>query len=110
MVTVELALGVGSLVIVCFALLGVISTVALQLGCQSAAGEIARQAARGDAAAVRNAIADLPTGARVQQQRSRSGVKVIVTARSHPYGRLLPPVTVSADSAIAWEPGEGDDG
>lgn len=105
MVTVELALGVGSLVIVVGLLIGVLSVIGLQLGCQSSAMDIARQAARGDASAVQAAKSRLPAGASVVLDRSRGGVSAEVQVTAHPWGSRLPAVPVSASATMVWEPG-----
>lgn len=105
MVTVELALGVGSLAIVVGLLIGVLSVIGLQLGCQSAAVDIARQAARGDAGAVNAAKSKLPAGATVELAKSRGGVSAEVRATTRPWGSRLPAVQVSASATMVWEPG-----
>lgn len=105
MVTVELALGVGSLMIVVGLLVGVLSVVGLQLGCQSAVVDIARQAARGDTVAVQAAKAKLPSGASVEIVKSRRGLRAEVRAAARPWGSRLPAVPVSASATMVWEPG-----
>lgn len=105
MVTAELALGVGSLVIVVGLLVGVLSVIGLQLGCQSAATEIARQEARGDASAVRSAKTRLPRGSTVRIEKSRGGVSAEVRATARPWGNRLPGVSVTANATMVWEPG-----
>ncbi len=49
--------------------------------CQVTANEVARQAARGDAAAVARATADAPTGAEVVSRREGGALVVEVTWR-----------------------------
>ena len=105
MVTAELALGVGSLVILVGLLVGVFSAIGLQLGCQSAATEIARQEARGDTSAVQSATSRLPHGSTVGIRKSRGGVSAEVRATARPWGSRLPGVPVTAKATMLWEPG-----
>ena len=81
MVTVETAFAAlflaGAL-----ALAVVLAGAAFQLGqCQVTANEVARQAARGDAAAVARATSDAPAGAVVETRRDGTAVVVEVTWR-----------------------------
>lgn len=81
MVTVEAAFAMlllaGSL-----ALAILLAGAAFVLGqCQVTANEVARQAARGDAAAVARASADAPSGAEVVTRRESGSVVVEVTWR-----------------------------
>lgn len=93
------------MVIVVGLLVGVLSAIGLQLGCQSAATEIARQEARGDASAVRSAKSRLPRGSTVRIEKSRGGVTTEVRATARPWGSRLPGVPVTAKAAMVWEPG-----
>lgn len=63
--------------------------------CQVAANEIARQAARGDAAAVARASADVPQGARVSTRRE-GGALVVEVAWAASVGPVTWPVTARA--------------
>ncbi len=79
MVTVEMAaasLVLAAVTLFCVAVFGAV----FQLGlCQLTANEVARQQARGDAAAVARASADAPVGARVETRRE-GGATVVTVA------------------------------
>lgn len=81
MVTVETAFA-ALFVAGALALAIVVAGAAFVLGqCQVTANEVARQAARGDAAAVARASADAPSGAEVASRREGGAVVVEVTWR-----------------------------
>lgn len=79
MVTVEVAaasLALAAVALFCVAVFGAV----FQLGmCQVTANEVARQQARGDAAAVARASADAPVGARVEIGREGGATVVSVS-------------------------------
>ncbi len=106
MVTAELAIACLILTGVAGLMISIFGLAMVQVRCIDVAGEIARQTARGDAAAVARVTATAPAGARVQTSRPGSGtVQVTVTAPV----RIVPglPVTaeVSARATTQLEPG-----
>lgn len=87
MVTVEVALAALALSVVAAACLW-LAGAAFQLGhCQLTANEVARQQARGDAAAAERAASDAPAGARVDVRRGsgQTVVEVGVDVRLGPW-------------------------
>lgn len=106
MVTAELAIGTGAVAILFALLTGGIGVLAAQMGCQSAATEIARQTARGDRGAVSAAQGRLPDGASVTVTRGGGGALAVVSLAARPWGDRLPPVPVRAEAMAIWEPGE----
>jgi len=105
MVTVELAFGVVGLAAVVFFLIGCCAIVIVQLRCVDAAGEIARQAARNDQAAISKVVDGLPGAASVTRLDHDSAVRARVDIEFRPWGRWLFPVTVSADAETRREGG-----
>lgn len=107
MVTIELAMGslaaVGVLIMMCW----VIFVVVQQVRCIDTATEIARQAARGDDAAVQQARKDAPSGAQVKIVDTPNTVRVEVRLTLRPFGDTVGSVDVRADAEAVWEPGEG---
>ena len=68
----------------------------MQVRCIDVATEVARQAARGDAAAVRVAKREAPTGARVVIDRGRSLTIVQVRLSARPFAAWLVSVPLRA--------------
>lgn len=104
MVTAELAvamLAAFSLVVMLCAGIGLLVT---QMRCVDTAGEVARQAARGDDRAVRAAEREAPRGARITTNRRGDQVEVEVTLRAAPLGGWLPPATLRARAVVVAEP------
>jgi Flp pilus assembly protein TadG len=105
-VTVEAALGIGSIVIVlgfCLAALGCL-VAAMRLA--DAAGEAARLAARGDRVGASAAVAALaPPGAVLDL--SAAGATVTAQVAAEPLGILLPGVRLRAVAVAAREPDGG---
>lgn len=81
MVTVEMAFAAMFLAVALAVAILVVGAVFMLGQCQVTANEVARQAARGDAAAVARATADAPTGATVASRREGGAVVVEVTWR-----------------------------
>lgn len=105
MVTTEIAVGTLAVLTLAAMLAWLVAAVGLQLRCMDTAGEVARQAARGDDNAVRQARADAPSGATVDLRRGGGVVMVTVTAQ-HRFVPRLPAVPVSAAATVILEPGE----
>lgn len=104
MVTAELAVGLLAVAVVISMAAGLAGVLQLQARCTDAASEIARQAARGDSAAVARASADLPAGA-VVERADGDGV-VVVTVRLPVRLANLPLIELSATARTIAEPGE----
>ncbi|GAA2092477.1 TadE family type IV pilus minor pilin [Microlunatus panaciterrae] len=106
MVTVELAFGslalVGLLIMICWA----VFLVVMQVRCIDTAAEVARQAARGDAAGVRQSRRDAPADATIAIHEGPDAVRVQVELRARPFRRGLPAVPIRAGAVAIWEPGE----
>ena len=106
MVTAELAVStlaaMAMLVLLCWG----IYLVVMQLRCIDVATEVARQAARGDDAAVRRAEQQAPDGAVVSVRRGRSITSVVVRLSARPFASWLVPVPLQAKAEVVPEPGE----
>lgn len=104
MVTVELAVGFVTVTI----LLAVLTTMAqlgvTQAACAESSAQLARQAARGDEAAVAAAMNRLPPEGRATLRREADGVRATVEAEVRVLG--LGRVAVAATAYAANEPGE----
>ena len=105
MVTVELALGfvTATLLLAGLVTMGQIGVV--HAACAEASAELARQAARGDTAAVSAVEGRLPPGGRSKLVRHSDGVRATVSTEIAVLG--LGRVPVAAEAFAAWEPGEG---
>lgn len=105
MVTAELAVAILAAVLVLVTLCWGIMLLLLQLRLVDVAGAVARQAARGDRAAVAHARAQAPEHAtvRVRVTERRAYVEVGLAAR--PFGRLAPTVPLRARAEAVTEPG-----
>lgn len=106
MVTAELAVSTLAVLALLTMLCWAIYLVVLQMRCMETAGEVARQAARGDQTAVRRAELDGPPGSRVQV-RTGSETKVVVTLQARPFASWLVAVPLRAEAEVATEPGAG---
>lgn len=103
MVSVEVAFAVMLAPVIAIGLAYLIALV-IQLGqLQATAGEVARQQARGDAAASRRAEHDAPPGTAVKVSSSGSDVVVLVELRSQPWGQWIPAMPLSARAVVARE-------
>lgn len=78
MVTAEIAVGLVTLALVVALAIQVVDLVMLQTRCSDVAAAVARQLARGDAAAAAEAENTRPAGARIEVQRSSDAVVVTV--------------------------------
>ncbi|HEY9293948.1 MAG TPA: TadE family type IV pilus minor pilin [Microlunatus sp.] len=105
MVTVELVFGM-MIVTMMLALFGwAVSLFGIQAMCIDSASDIARQAARGDRAAVDREKASAPKGSVIDIDTSDGEVRVVVKVRSKPLD-LVPGVTLEGSASAAQEPGE----
>ncbi|HYP45769.1 MAG TPA: TadE family type IV pilus minor pilin [Propionibacteriaceae bacterium] len=108
MVTAELAVSILAVLAVLTMLCWAIYLVVLQVRCVGTAGEVARQAARGDRAAVRRAEQNAPAGARVTVTSDKETTRAVVTINARPLTRWLVVVPLRAESEVATEPAVGD--
>lgn len=104
MVTAELSVAILAALAVLVMLCWGITLVALQLQCVDTAAEVARQSARGDEAAVREAKQDAPDGARVAVRHEGPVTKVRVDLSVKGLLPGLPTVTLSSDAEVLTEP------
>lgn len=105
MVTVELAIGVLAATLVAAFLVSLTLLGVAQAACAETASQVARQTARGDAAAAAEARDRAPAGAVVEVSRDGSGVRTRVRA---PFRLLsLPAAELRAEAWAAYEPGVG---
>lgn len=107
MVTAELAVSTLAVLAVLTMMCWAIYLVVLQVRCVATAGEVARQAARGDQAAVRRAERNAPSGASVRVKAGRQTTSVVVTVRARPLARWLVAVPLQAEARVATEPDLG---
>lgn len=105
MVTVELAIGFLTILLVTACLVGVSLLGVAQAAVAESSAQIARQTARGDEAAVREARHRIPAGAVVEIARDASGVRATVQLPIQV--PLLGGFQVTADAWAAYEPGVG---
>ncbi|MFT3887919.1 MAG: TadE family type IV pilus minor pilin [Arachnia sp.] len=105
MVTLELAIGVVAATLVAAFLVSLTLLGVAQAACAETASQVARQTARGDDVAVREARGRAPADATITVTREASGVAVRVVA---PFRLLaLPATQLAADAWAAYEPGIG---
>ena len=104
-VTAELAAGIPVLVILLAAALTAVSAVSTQLRCVDAAREGARAAARGERDPAGFARRIAPSGATVRLTANGDLVRVDVSVRAQPLGRLLPGPIVDGVAVASREPG-----
>lgn len=105
MVTAELGMASLLLAVAVVVVAWLVAVLGLLISCQNTAWEVARGQARGDQAAVRQATAQAPTGARVDVTRSSGKVTVRVELGAQPWANWLPVVPLSAQAAVLLEPG-----
>jgi hypothetical protein len=110
MVTAELAVATLAALALLTMLCWAIYLVVMQMRCIDTAGEVARQAARKDTAAVQRAKRDAPAGAQVQVTASRSITRVEVRLTARPFAEWLVAVPLSAKAEVVSEPGVGKGG
>ena len=101
MVTVELAIGFVTTTLLAAVLVTLTMLGVTQAAVGESSAQIARQLARGDAAAVKEAEQRAPGAVKVE--RDEAGVKVTVSATSFVLG--LGDVPVHATTWMAYEPG-----
>lgn len=106
MVTAELALGVFAAAMLLVALCWGMAIAVLQVRCMDTAAQTARQAARGDQAAVARARAGAPEGSQVRIRTVGGDVVVEVDLAARPMAKRLPAVHLHARSETALEPGQ----
>ena len=104
MVTAELAVTTLAAFAVLIMMCWGIYLVVTQLRCVDAAAAIARQAARGDTAAVGKAKAAAPSGASIVIDWRPSLVTVTVRVKARPLGRWLVAVPLEARAQVIPEP------
>jgi Flp pilus assembly protein TadG len=104
-VTVEAAFASVGLVALLAVLVSAIGVVLVQVQCVDAAGAIARQAARGDTAAVAEAEGQLPKDGHVVIRSNATTVTVRVEARASVVPGSSLTVDLSAETTAVLEPG-----
>lgn len=105
MVTVELCVGLLLAIVLTAALVGASLLGVAQATAAEASAQLARQAARGDEVALKEARDRVPEGARVAIEREPAGVEAEVTMAVPVL--FLGPVELSARAWAAYEPGQG---
>ena len=106
MVTAELAVATLAALVVMLLLSWGIYLMLMQVRCIDTAAEVARQAARGDDAAVAVAKREAPAGARVTIARTDGVVRVDVAVVARPLARNLAAVPLRAQAEVVPEPEE----
>ena len=106
MVTAELAVATLAALVIMLLLSWGIYLMVVQVRCIDTAGEVARQAARGDDAAVARARREAPAGARVKIARSEGLVRVSVSVVARPLTKRLVGVPLQARAEVVPEPEE----
>lgn len=105
MVTAELAVSILTVLVVSVTLSWGVFLLVMQLRCLDTAAQVARQAARGDTAAVRQAKAQAPAGSRVTVSTAGSVTRVEVELTARPLAEWLVSVPLRAHAEVATEPG-----
>ncbi len=104
MVTVELALaGLGAVAVLAL-LAWALSVLMLWGACEDLATGVARQEARGDAAAVTEILKHRPPGAQVDVRRQDGRVVVQVELAARPWAEWLPSIPLHAEATVIAEP------
>jgi hypothetical protein len=106
MVTAELSVAILAALVLLLTLCWGVYLVLMQMHLIDVAGEMARQAARGDRAGLNEARKQVPRRARVDVQVGRL-TTVTVHLREQPLGSGLPHVALAARAVVATEPGVG---
>lgn len=104
MVTAELALGVMATILVLVFVCWAVAVAVLQVRCMDTAAETARQAARGDQAAVAVARQDAPTGAEISVRTHDDVVVVEVDLDARPGALQVPGIHLHARAETLMEP------
>ncbi|MET1004757.1 MAG: TadE family type IV pilus minor pilin [Propionibacteriaceae bacterium] len=107
MVTAELAVATLTALAVLTMLSWGIFLIVMQMRCIDTAGEVARQAARGDKAGVARAKREAPRGAVVTVKTGAQVTSVDVRLTARPFTTWLVSVPLSADAEVVSEPGVG---
>lgn len=105
MVTAELAVTILAALALLVMMSWGIYLIVLQIRCGDTAAAVARQVARGDAAAVARVKAAAPDGATVVVDRGRELVTVTVRLSARPLAEWLVAVPLSARAQVVPEPG-----
>lgn len=105
MVTAELAVSTLAALAMLIMLCWGIYLLVMQMRCIDTAGEVARQAARGDKAAVQRARNDAPEGAQVRVSSGSQQTRVAVRLTARPFAHWLVAVPLHAEAEVATEPG-----
>ena len=106
MVTAELAVATLAALVIMLLLSWGIYLMVVQVRCIDTAAEVARQAARGDDAAVARARREAPAGARVRIARSEGLVRVDVSVVAKPLTDQLVVLSLRARAEVVPEPTE----
>lgn len=101
--SVELALSLPVLVLLCWAGIGAISVVSMQGQAQDAAREAARLSARGDDPSALLVAHRIAVGSAVSIDHAPVSVTVTVSRTTRPFGPLLPAMTVQGRSVAVSE-------
>jgi hypothetical protein len=104
MVTLELALASLGAAAVMVVLAWVLTVIVLLVRCQDTATGVARQEARGDAAASAAVASRRPEGARVGIGRGHGEIHVVVDLEARPWATWLPAIPLSASAMAIPEP------
>jgi len=104
MVTVELALASVGAAAALVLIAWVLSVVMLWGACHDLATGVARQEARGDAAAVAKILSQRPRGAEVTTRREDGRVVVVVDLAARPWAEWLPSIPLHAEASVIAEP------
>jgi len=107
MVTAELAVATLTALAILTMLCWGVYLVVMQMRCIDTAGEVARQAARGDEAGVRRAKREAPSGAQIQVRGGGQLTSVQVRLAARPFARWLVTVPLTAHAEVVTEPGQG---
>lgn len=108
MVTAELAVATLAVMAVLTMLCWGIYLVVMQMRIIDTAGEVARQAARGDRAGVSRAERDAPAGALVSVSSGGALTSVRVRLTARPFASWLVSVPLHAEADVVPEPAAGE--
>jgi hypothetical protein len=108
MVTAELAVATLAALAVLTMLCWGIYLVVMQMRIIDTAGEVARQAARADTAAVARAERDAPAGATVRVTSGAAVTSVQVRLTARPFASWLVSVPLHAEADVVPEPAAGE--
>ena len=107
MVTAELAVSTLAALALLTMLSWGIFLIVMQMRIIDTAGEVARQAARGDKAGIARAERDAPVGAVVRVNTSSSVTRVQVRLSARPFADWLVAVPLDAEAEVVPEPTTG---